>query len=145
LRHVAHADLLDIRHVVDHLSLQNDAERQAIGLSKKELVDLLLALAADGHSEVAMRDGFPIAAYGVKTSPDGQFNDTWFIAAGRFFDMGVAGFRYGRTRVAYFRERYGLPLRALSWSPVAEAPKWFKSFGFVDSGVVDGCRVFIYR
>lgn len=145
MRHVSNADKLDIHHVVEHLSVQNDAERQAIGLSKPQLVDLLVGLARAGHSEVALHEGRPVAAYGVKTSPDGVYNDTWFIATSHFFDMGVSGFRYGRTRVTYFRDRYEKPLRALSLSPVAEAPKWFKSFGFVDSGIVDGCRVFIYR
>jgi hypothetical protein len=145
MRHVANSDLWDIRHVAANLSVQNDAERLALGLSKPELIKLLHGLATAGHSETAMNEGMPVAAYGVKESPDGLFNDTWFVATSTFFEMGVSGFRYGRTRVAYFRERFGLPLRALSWSPVAEAPKWFKSFGFVESGRVDGCRAFVYR
>ena len=152
MRHVANADRMDIAKVVENLSVQNDAERRVVGLSKPDLVDLLYGLsydlAGDGvprHSEAALHEGLPVAAYGVKQSPDGLYNDTWFIATSRFFGMGVSGFRYGRARVAYFRDRYGLPLRALSLSPVAEAPKWFKSFGFEDAGLVDGCRVFIYR
>lgn len=145
MRHIANVDRMDLRHVVRYLSVQNDAERNAIGLTKPQLVELLHGLARAGHSEVAMHEGLPVAAYGIKTSPDGCFNDTWFVATSRFFEMGVGGFRYGRVRVKYFRDRYELPLRALSWSPVAEAPKWFKSFGFLEAGSVDGCRAFIYR
>lgn len=145
MRHIANVDRMDLRHVVEHLSVQNDAERGAIGLTKNQLIELLYSLALAGPSEVAMSEGQPIAAYGVKTSPDGQFNDTWFVATSRYFELGVGGFRFSRVRLKYFRERYGLPLRALSWSPVAEAPKWFRSFGFVEVGSVDGCRAFIYR
>lgn len=145
MRPVRHADRMDIRRVVEHLSLQNDAERRAIGFTERELIDRLDDLARAGESESLLYEGAPIAVFGVKTSSDGQYNDTWFIATDRFFDLGVAGIRYARVRAKYYRDRFGLPLRSLSLSPVAEAPKWFRTLGFDEVAVVDGARVFIYR
>lgn len=145
MRHVANADHMDIRQIVEHLSVQNDAERRSVGLTENQLIELLTGLAGTGHSEVELHEGRPVAAFGVNVSSDGAFNNTWFIATSRFFEMGVAGIRFARTRIKYYRERYELPLRSISLSPVAEAPKWFRALGFVEAGHVDGCRVFVYR
>lgn len=134
----------DIRSILKGLSSQNTAERLVLGLAPEELQRRLTDLAAGGHSEIAMHEGAPIAAFGVNESPDG-YNETWFIATDRFFAMGVSGLRYARTRLKYYRERYEKPLRSISLSPVAEAPKWFKALGFVEVAGVDGCRVFVYR
>lgn len=142
---LAPATRWDLRVIIKGLSDQNDAERRMIDMTPEALLARLNELAEKGHSEVAMHEGLPVAAFGINESSDGQFNNTWFIATDRFFDMGVAGVRYARVRLKYYRERYEKPLRSVSLSPVAEAPKWFKALGFADVGGVDGCKVFVYK
>ena len=134
----------NIERIVRSLSGQSDSERKVLGIPDEDLVDLLLAQSVNGYCETIFVDDEAVAAFGL-AKRDG-FNNTWFIASTGFFGLGIAGIRYARERVRYYRSNFGLPLRTTSWSPMAEAPKWFKVLGFVEQPeLVDGARVFLYK
>jgi hypothetical protein len=137
----------DIQFILRQLSAQNEAEREIIGLSMAEAIAHLTSLLDKGPSETTMVEGRPAAAFGIVIDDESPFHNTWFIATRAAFASGVAGLRYSRTRVAYYRKRFGKPLRSISFSPLPEAPRWFKMLGFdEETGPgVDGARVFIYR
>lgn len=144
MMHMSPATGWDIRFAVKALSEQNHAEREVVGLSVDDTVKHFVALLERGPSETTMHEGQPAAVFGIIEGDD--FNDTWFLATRAAFAAGVKGLRYSRARVQYFRERYGKPLRSISYSPLVDAPKWFKVLGFVEAPArVDGAKVFIYR
>lgn len=130
----------DLRFIVANLSEQNRGEQQAFGLTDAHLVARLTALMDRGHSETLVFDGKPAYASGVA---DGYL---WFIATAAWFDLGIAGIRIARERVALVRRAEGKPLISLSRSPHPSAPRWFKALGFVENCEhnVDGERMFVY-
>lgn len=139
----------ELRHIVGDLSMQNDAERIALDLSKETLNEYLLALShrKGGFAEVALHKDKVVAAFGYNASHDVKFHDTWFVARDAFFELGAEGIRYSRQRMRIFRSKGGKPLRSTSYSPLPEAAKWFKILGFVEDTEprVDGAKVFIYN
>jgi len=130
----------DLRYIVANLSQQNRNEQQVFGLSDAQLVARLTALADRGHSETLMVDGKPAYASGVS---DGYL---WFIATAAWFDLGIAGIRIARERVAMVRRAEGKPMISLSRSTHPGAARWFKLLGFVENREhnIDGERMFVY-
>lgn len=137
----------DIHFILRHLAAQNEAEREIIGLSTADAIAHLMSLLDKGPSETTMVEGLPAAAFGLVLDDESPYNNTWFVATPAAFASGVAGLRYSRTRVAYYRKRFGKPLRSISFSPLPAAPRWFKMLGFEEETAlgVDGAKVFIYR
>jgi len=133
----------DLQYVLDHLSPQNAAEMDALRFDKSVLAKVLMHLARTGYAEIGVDGAEPLVAFGVNAS--GDFNITWFVATTKFFDLGLAGIRYSRERVKFFRSHLGKPLRSYSYSPLPEAPKWFRALGFEEVESVDGARVFVYN
>ena len=123
-----------------NLSEQNRSEQQVFGLTDDQLVARLTSLMDRGHSETLMLDGRPAYASGVA---DGYL---WFIATQAWFELGIAGIRIARKRVAMVRRAEGKPMISLSRSTHPGAPRWFTLLGFVENREhnVDGERMFVY-
>lgn len=133
--------------LLNDLSTQNRAEMKVLGIDRVTLAAKLIRLAAVGYAEIAVDDeGWPMAAMGINKHPTEDYTDTWFICTRAFFAKGLEGIRYSRARLKEFRKVHGRPLRSTSYSPLAEAPKWFKALGFERMpDRVDGSKVFVYR
>lgn len=135
------ATAADIAYIVEHLSEQNAAERDAIGWTNEDLIRRLTPMLDKEYSEAVVVNDKPLYVFGVA---DGF---TWFLCTDAAFSLGLRGVLIARKRLAAVREIVGTPLICVSRSPHPDADRWFLALGFEAKPMrsVDGSRMFVYQ
>jgi hypothetical protein len=118
---VTPATLSDLRHVVDNLSTQNQAEQEILGNTR--WMTLKTAYQWLDGAVTAWWHEDPGFIFGIRPN-----HTSWFLATQQYFDGGAKAILAGRHFVRQMRTLHG-GFVTLSRSPHPDADRWFRLIG----------------